>query len=34
MESKLLWTLYDDVLAGWVPSNHVVIFRTLEETEG
>ena len=32
VEGELLWTLDDDVVAGWVPADHVVVFRTLEET--
>lgn len=31
VEGKLLWTLYDDVFAGRVPSDHVVVLWTLEE---
>jgi len=32
MKGKLLWSFYDDVLAGRVPSDHVVVFWALEET--
>ena len=32
MESELFWTFYDDMLAGWVPSDHVVVFWAFEET--
>ena len=32
MERELLWPFYDDVLARGVPSNHVVVLRSLEET--
>ena len=31
MKSKLLWTLDDDVLAGGVPPDHVVILGALEQ---
>ncbi len=33
MKSKLLWSLYDDMFAGRVPPNHMVVFRTLKKTE-
>jgi hypothetical protein len=29
MKSKLLWSLHDDMFAGRVPPNHMVILRTL-----
>lgn len=32
MEGELFWTLDDDVLAGRVPSDHVMVLWTLEET--
>ena len=32
MESELLWLFYDDILPGWIPPNHVVIFGTLQKT--
>lgn len=31
MERKLLWPLDDDVLAGGVPANHVLVFGAFEE---
>ena len=34
MEGKLLWTFYDDMFAGGVPSDHVMVLWTLEETGG
>jgi hypothetical protein len=33
MESELLGSFYDDMFACRIPPNHMVIFRTLEETE-
>jgi hypothetical protein len=32
MKSELFWSLDDDVLAGLVPADHVVILGSLEET--
>jgi hypothetical protein len=32
VKCQLLWSLNDDVLACWVPANHVVVFGALEET--
>lgn len=32
VESELLRTFYDDVFAGGVPSDHVMVLWTLEET--
>ena len=32
MKSELLWLFYDDIFPGWIPPNHVVIFRTLQKT--
>ena len=32
MESELLGTFYNNVLACIVPSNHVVVLRSFEET--
>lgn len=34
MEGELLGTLHDDVFAGGVPSDHVVVLWTLEEAGG
>jgi len=34
MESKLFWPLDDDVFAGRVPTNHVVVFRAFEKAFG
>lgn len=31
VEGELLWSLDDDVLAGGVPADHVVVFLALEE---
>ena len=31
MEGELLWPFDDDVFAGRVPSNHVVVLRAFEE---
>lgn len=32
MEGELLWTLHDDVFTGGIPSDHVMVLWTLEET--
>ena len=32
MEGELLWLFYDDVFSGWIPPNHVMVFRTFEKT--
>jgi len=32
VKSQLLWSFDDDVLACWIPANHVVVFWSLEET--
>lgn len=34
MKGELLWTLDDDVFAGGVPSDHVVVLWALEEAGG
>jgi hypothetical protein len=34
MESQLLWPLDDDVFAGWVPANHVVVLGAFEKAFG
>lgn len=34
MERELLWPLDDDVLAGGVPANHVLVFGAFEEAGG
>lgn len=31
MQSELLWPLDDDVLAGGIPADHVMVLRSLEE---
>lgn len=31
MEGELLWAFYDDVVAGGVPANHVLVIGLLEE---
>lgn len=30
VEGELLWTLDDDMVPGWVPADHVVVFGLLE----
>ena len=32
VKGQLLWLFYDDIFSGWIPPNHMVVFRTLEET--
>jgi hypothetical protein len=32
VKGELLWLFYDDVFSGWIPPNHMMVFRTLEET--
>ena len=32
VKCKLFWSFNDDVLARWIPANHVVVFWALEET--
>lgn len=32
MERELFWPFYDDLLAQWVPANHLGIFGLFEET--
>jgi len=32
VKSQLLWSFDDDVLACWIPPNHVVVFWALEES--
>lgn len=34
MEGELLWSLYDDMFAGRIPSDHVMVFWPLEQTGG
>ena len=34
MESELLWSFYDDMFACRIPTNHMVVFGTLEEAFG
>jgi hypothetical protein len=34
MEGKLLWSLDDNVFTSRIPTNHMMIFRTFEETRG
>jgi hypothetical protein len=32
VKSKLLWSFDNDMLACWIPANHMVVFGTLEKT--
>jgi hypothetical protein len=32
MESELLWSLYDDMFACRIPTNHMVVFWPFEES--
>ena len=32
VKGQLLWLFYDDILPGWIPPNHMMVFWTLEET--
>ena len=32
MEGELFWPLDDDMLAGWIPPDHVVVLWPFEET--
>ena len=33
VECELLWPLYDDMVACWVPSDHVMVFGLFKQTE-